>query len=434
MTDKRYLNWGAPECSRPASLIGVKMLPECTAPAGSQMIRRGISRLAGRLLLACSILTPVFAQLPQRQPTPNDTLVSPEVHGDKRVTFRIYAPKASEVILRGDWMEGPGTVKLEKDERGVWAASVGPLVPDFYSYSFTVDGVRTLDPKNVLIKQGIASLDNMFLLPGPEVAFAENQPVPHGEIRQVWYKSSTLGVQRRMHVYTPPGYDGSRDRYPVFYLLHGGDDDDCGWSTIGRAGFILDNLLAEKKARPMIVVMPNGSLPRPPSLPAPAPGAPPDPAAMAAIQDRFTNELMKDVIPVVEKNFRVLAGPENRALAGLSMGGGQTTRVITSYPDAFAYVGVWSAGVNPQTNADFEQRNAAFLGSADKLNKEIRLFSISVGDKDFTLAGSKNLAELLKKHDVRCELHISGGGHTWINWRHYLNEFAPRLFQPAGRQ
>jgi enterochelin esterase-like enzyme len=350
------------------------------------------------------------------------------------VTFRIYAPKASEVTLRGDWMEGPGTVKLEKDEKGVWTASVGPLVPDFYSYSFTVDGVRTLDPKNAMIKQGIASVENMFLLPGDEVAFAENQPVPHGEIRQIWYQSSTLGMQRRMHVYTPPGYDAARDRYPVFYLLHGGGDEDSGWSTIGRAGFIIDNLLAEKKARPMIIVMPNGSLPRPTNLPATPPGTPPDPAVMAGLQDRFTNELMKDVLPIVEKKFRVLAGAESRAIAGLSMGGGQTTRILTSYPDQFAYVGIWSAGVNPQTNTAFEQRNAAFLNSAGKLNKEIKLLSISVGDKDFTLAGSKNLAELLNKHGIGNELHISGGGHTWINWRHYLLEFAPRLFQTAGKR
>lgn len=371
----------------------------------------------------------VFAQTPQRQPTPNDTLVSPEVLADKRVTFRIYAPKATEVTLRGDWMEGAGTVKLEKNDQGVWSATVGPLGPDFYSYAFSVDGVRTIDPKNALIKQGVTSLDSMFLLSGPDIAFAENQAVPHGELREVWYQSSTLGTQRRMHVYTPPGYDSSRDRYPVFYLLHGGGDEDSGWSTIGRAGFIIDNLLAEKKAKPMIVVMPNGSLPRPANPPPATPGAPPNPTAAAALQDRFTNELMKDVIPVVEKNFRTLPGRDNRAIAGLSMGGGQTTRVMTSFPDQFAYIGIWSAGVNPQTNADFEQRNAAFLANADKLNKQIKVLSITVGDKDFTLAGSKNLNEMLKKHGIKNDIQITGGGHTWINWRRYLNQFAQTLFR-----
>jgi enterochelin esterase-like enzyme len=392
------------------------------------MNQHRISPIAAMFLLALVAVSSAFAQQPPRQPTPNDTLVSPEVHGDKRVTFRIYAPKATEVALRGDWMEGPGTVKLEKDDNGVWSATVGPLTPDFYSYSYTVDGVRTLDPKNATIKQGVASLDNMFFLTGAEAEFEDNKPAPHGEIRKVWYQSSTLGAQRRMHLYFPPGYESGRERYPVLYLLHGGGDEDSGWSTIGRAGFILDNLIAAKKARPMVVVMPNGSLPRPPA----APGAPPDPLVTASLQEQFTNELMKDVMPFVEKNYRTLAGRDNRAIAGLSMGGGQTTRVITTHPDQFAYVAVWSAGVNPQTSADFEKRNAAFLASADKLNKQIKLFSISAGDKDFALAGSKNLAELLKKNNIRHEFSTSGGGHTWINWRRYLSELAPRLFRTAG--
>src|SRR3954451_22357581 len=197
------------------------------------------------------------AQPPRREPTPNDALVSPETLPDRKVTFRIFAPKASDVAVRGDWQTGPA-VKLEKDDKGVWSATVGPLTPDFYSYAFTVDGVRTLDPKNATIKQGLASLDNMFFLAGPEADFQDNKPVPHGDVRKVWYQSGTLKGQRRMHVYTPPGYDEGTDKYPVFYLLHGGGDEDSGWSTVGRAGFILDNLIAGGKAKPMIVVMPNG--------------------------------------------------------------------------------------------------------------------------------------------------------------------------------
>jgi enterochelin esterase-like enzyme len=384
-------------------------------------------------MLIPRMLQPAFIAIllfqAQRTPTPNDALVSPEVLSDHRVAFRIYAPKASEVTLRGDWMEAAAPVKLEKDEKGVWTATVGPLTPDFYSYSFTVDGVRTVDPKNAMIKQGLVSVDNMFLLPGSEAAFEDNKPVPHGEIREVWYQSSTLGTQRRMHIYFPPGYDDRKDRYPVFYLLHGGGDEDSGWSTIGRAGFIIDNLLADKKATPMIVVMPNGSMPRSTNLPPATPGSPPDPTVTAALQERFTNELMKDVIPFVEKNYRVVAGRENRAIAGLSMGGGQTTRVITSNPDQFAYVGVWSAGVNPQTTAEFEKRAMSFLDSADRINKQIKLLSISVGDKDFALAGSRNLAEVLNKRGIKHELKITGGGHTWINWRRYLHDYAQRLFR-----
>ncbi len=396
------------------------------------MVRHNLSLvLAGVLMLAGAANRPAAAQFPKRQPTPNDRLVSPEVHPDKKVTFRIYAPKASAVTLRGDWMEGPRVAKLTKNDEGVWSVTEGPLTPDFYTYTLVVDGVRTLDPKNPTIKQGIAGVESMFFVAGKEAAFEDNRPVPHGEIRQVWYPSATLGTQRRMHIYTPPGYDGGSERYPVFYLLHGGGDEDSGWSTVGRAGFILDNLLADKKARPMLIVMPNGSLPRPAKLPKFTPGGKASPefaAAMAAAQERFTNELLKEVVPFVEKHYRVRAGRENRALAGLSMGGGQTLRVLTTHPDKFAYIGIWSAGLFGGNAADFEKRNAAFFKDPEAVNRSVKLLSICVGDKDFALNGSKALAELFKKHGIHHQLHISGGGHTWINWRHYLSELAPRLF------
>ncbi len=396
------------------------------------MHRHKLSTVAGIILLVCSVFPTCFAQPAQRQPTPNDTLKSPEALSDGRVVFRIYAPKASEVTVGGDWIpQGLGAGgKLTKEDNGVWSITVGPLPADFYSYSFTVDGVRTLDPKNAMIKQGINSVDNMFFLPGTEAAYQDNKAVPHGEIRKVWYRSSTMNEERRLHIYFPPGYEKGKNKYPVFYLLHGGGDEDSGWSTIGRAGFILDNLIAAGKARPMLVVMPNGSLPRPPVVP----GTPPNPAATAAFQDRFVSELLKDIVPFVEKTYRVLPGGANRAIAGLSMGGGQTMRVVGSNPDQFAYVGVWSAGVNPQTTADFEKRNAALLDNADKANKQIKLFSISCGEKDtLAFAGSKNLDEILKKRSIKHEMNISEGGHTWINWRRYLNDYAQKLFQMAGK-
>jgi enterochelin esterase family protein len=324
-------------------------------------------------------------------------------------------------------MEGIAAEKLSKDDQGVWSVTAGPLTPDFYSYSFTVDGVKTLDPQNAIIKQGVRSLDNMFFLAGDEAAFQENKPVPHGQIRQVWYQSATLDAQRRMHVYTPPGYDDSGDKYPVLYLLHGGGDEDSGWSTIGRAGFIIDNLIAAGKAKRMMVVMPNGSLPPPTNMPAPTPGAAPSAEVMAALQQRFTNELTKEVIPYIEKSFRVVADREHRAIAGLSMGGGQTLQAVTTNPEQFAYVAVWSAGIC-QNATDWEKQNEQFLGKADQINQWVKLFSICVGDKDFTLKGSKALSKVLERHGIKNQLHISGGGHTWINWRRYLNALAPQLF------
>jgi enterochelin esterase-like enzyme len=397
------------------------------------ILRSPLGRVLVILFLsAWTLLVFALAQAPPAPARPAaPMLVSPEIHGDQRITFRIRAPKASDVVLRGDWMEGATTERLAKSEDGVWSVTVGPLTPDFYSYSLIVDGVKTLDPPNPMIKQGISGVDNMFFVPGPEAAFENNNPVPHGQIRLVWYTSATLGMQRRMHVYTPPGYDASSRRYPVFYLLHGGGDEDSGWSTIGRAGFILDNLIAEKKAQPMLVVMPNGSLPMPANLPRPTPGTTRSPeiaAAYAAARARFVPELMKEVVPDVERNFRVLADREHRAIAGLSMGGGQTLQVITANPDQFAYVGVWSAGIG-QNPAEWETTNAAFLDNP-KINSWIKLFSISVGDKDFTLNGSKSLAEVLDKRGIKNQIHISGGGHTWINWRHYLNDLAPKLFGP----
>src|SRR5947209_6823772 len=235
------------------------------------MVQRSVLQFgfaAGVLCLAASAQPP----RQQRTPTPNDTLISPEVSADHRATFRIYAPEASEVTMRGDWMAAPGPVKLEKDDQGVWSFTTEALTPDFYNYSFTVDGVKVLDPKNPQLKPGITSNDNMFEVPGPEAAFEDARPVPHGEVRIVWYQSSTLDMARSMHIYTPPGYDSGNARYPVLYLLHGAGDDDAGWSTMGRAGFIVDNLLSEKKAKPMLVVMPNGSMPRPPAGTAPAAG------------------------------------------------------------------------------------------------------------------------------------------------------------------
>ncbi|WP_435010400.1 alpha/beta hydrolase-fold protein [Tundrisphaera lichenicola] len=383
------------------------------------------------LLILSSMASPrLSAQFAQRRPTPNDTLKSTEVAPDRQVTFRIYAPKAEEVSLGGDFGQGG---KMTKDEDGVWSITVGPLAPDFYSYNFSVDGVRTIDPKNPMVKQGISSLDSMFLVPGDEAKFEVTEAVPHGEIRAAWYQSDTLGEQRRLHLYTPPGYEGSSDKYPVLYLLHGAGDDDSGWSTIGRAGFILDNLIAGTKAVPMLVVMPNGSLPRPTNLPArPEAGAPPSAdfrAAMEALQNRFTDELMKEIIPFVEQTYRVKTGPENRALAGLSMGGGQTLRVLTTNPEQFAQVAIWSAGLFGGNAADWEKQNEAFLNSADKVNGAIKSLEITVGDKDFALPGSKMLAEILEKRGIHHKVRITDGGHTWINWRQYLNELAPRLFQ-----
>jgi len=371
---------------------------------------------------------PSVAQDSVRQRPPAN-LKSIEV-ADGKVTFRISAPKAAAVSVSGDF----GSSKLEKDDRGVWSTTVGPLTPDFYTYSFNIDGVKTLDSRNPLFKPGIAGNDSMFEVPGPESAFQATTDVPHGELRTVWFPAPVLGQPRRLHVYTPPGYEGGSDKYPVLYLLHGSGDDDAGWSTIGRTGFILDNLIAAGAAKPMLVVMPNGSLSIPEGIRRyEDDGKTPTPEWRKAAdenQAKIAKHIASDIVPFIEKTFRVKTGPEHRALAGLSMGGGHTTRVLTSTPGEFTYYGIWSASIGRDKGKDWEAKNAEFLAKADKLNSSIKLLSISVGDKDEgALAGSQALDEILKRHGVKHELKVSGGGHTWINWRKYLNEFAPQLFR-----
>ncbi len=215
----------------------------------------------------------------------------------------------------------------------------------------------------------------------------------------------------------------------MFYLLHGGGDEDSGWSTIGRAGFILDNLIAANKAKPMIIVMPNGSMPRPAFTPG-APQTPEMQAAQRAAQQKFVDELLTNIIPDVEKKYHVLTDRENRAIAGLSMGAGQTLAVAPSHLDKFAWIGVWSGGVNPSAESAFMERNAAFFASPEKTNKSVKLLWIGAGSND-TLAGpgTKHLAEILDAHGIKHEYRESEGGHTWINWRHYLNDYAQLLFR-----
>ncbi len=363
-----------------------------------------------------------MAQMPQRTPTPNDTLKSPKVMDDKRVAIQIYAPKASEVTVGGDFNPTNKPISLTKNDQGVWSTTTGPLRPDYYTYTLTVDGVRTMDPKNAVIKQGISSLENVMVVPGAETAFEDNKPVPHGEVRDVWYSSSSLNMMRRMHVYTPPGYEKSNAKYPVFYLLHGAGDDDSGWNSIGRAGFILDNLIAAGQAKPMIVVMPNGSMPMPPQT------GMPNTQVLNNMRSMFANDFLKDVMPYVEKTYRVLPNRENRALAGLSMGGFQTLDVTLTRPELFDYVGVFSSGFFGSSIDEAETKYAKVLNDP-AFNKNKKLFWIGIGKDDFVMDANKKTLALLDKHQIKYQYKESAGGHTWINWRQYLNEYAPMLFR-----
>ena len=372
-------------------------------------------------LYSSLMVSGLLAQAPQRQPTPNDTLKSPKVMDDKRVAIQIYAPKASEVTVSGDFMGSNKPISLTKNEVGVWSTTIGPLRPDYYTYTLMVDGVRTADPKNSAIKQGISSIENVMMVPGPETAFEDNKMGAHGEVREVWYPSSTLGMMRRMHVYTPPGYEKGNTKYPVFYLLHGAGDDDSGWNSIGRAGFIIDNLIAAGKAKPMIVVMPNGSMPLPPQT------GMPNGQIMNQMRSLFSSELLKDVMPLVEKTYRTMNKPEDRALAGLSMGGFQTLDVTMTHPELFDYVGVFSSGFFGATIDEAETKYAKVLNDPS-FNKGKKLFWVAIGKDDFVMDANKKTLALLDKHNIKYQYKESSGGHTWVNWRQYLNEYVPLLF------
>jgi enterochelin esterase family protein len=348
--------------------------------------------------------------------------VSPEVAPDGRVTFRLYAPKAETVAVRGSWtLDFNSLLTLDKGADGIWSGTIAPLPADLYSYSFLINGVAVADPVNPRIKTGLYGPGSVFDIPGAAADFHAPRDVPHGVVHLHSYSSPTSKTVRRMHVYTPPGYQPAGARLPVLYLLHGSGDSDAAWFELGRAAFIADNLLAAGKMRPMIIVAPDSFL-----LTAP------DPATRARNTELFTAELMETIVPLVETSYRVDARREARALAGLSMGGGHTLNIGLPRLDRFAYLGVFSSGPLSQgaTLAQFVERHRAVLGNPETLNRKLKLFWIACGTKDASgVRNTQALLDLLKERGIRHEHRWSDGGHTWANWRAYLNEFLPRLFR-----
>ena len=270
------------------------------------------------------------------QQTPPPSVVSPEVRSDRSITFRIVAPKAESVKLAGGDIPNNGQgAPMTKGENGVWEVTLGPLSPGAYRYVFNVDGLSVVDPRSPATSESNNNVWSLAVVPGSD--FMDTREVPHGAVAAVTYHSSSLDRMRRMHVYTPPGYEAGKDKYPVFYLLHGSSDSDDSWSSVGRAGFILDNLIADKKAKPMVVVMPAGhTRPIRPRVPG---------ASGQSATDEFVADLMTSVIPYVEKNYRVMTDRQSRAIAGLSMGGSQTLNAALPRLDKFAYLGVFSSGL-----------------------------------------------------------------------------------------
>ncbi len=358
--------------------------------------------------------------------TPYTALDSPEVHSDRTVTLRFQAPDATQVEVVGEILRGQSPLAMAKGADGVWTAKLGPLPPEIWSYSFRIQGVEIADPSNAAIKPvppGFA-MSSFVEVPGETPAFYDSRPVPHGDVRMVLYESKTMGVTRWLWIYTPPNYDRSREKYPVLYLLHGNGEAQNGWVMNGRANIILDNLIADKKARPMLVVMPQGHALQ---------GANVGPLVRLdgetdMFSKRFSPDLLQDVIPLVERSYRVYADADHRAIAGLSMGGGQALSIGLTNPDMFRYVLGFSAAVGgPFMNAESEFNEA--LSKPAALNSRLRLLWVGCGRQDFLYQANRQFVDLLKSKGVKVQYHETEGSHVWSVWRQYLNETALLLFK-----
>ena len=346
-------------------------------------------------------------------------IISPEVQVDGRVTFRVKAANAKEVRVE---CEGVKDGAMQKDDEGVWSMTTPALEPDIYSYSFLVDGFRSLDPNNPLLKYNLLSSDSQLHVPGPATLLWEINDVPRGRLHRHFYKSAAAADERDFSVYTPPGYDPSaRKRYPALYLLHGYSDDASAWSTAGAANVILDNLIARKHAKPMIVVMPLGY------------------GTMEIVNrgwqrvrdrelwqrnmDGFRSTLLNEVMPQAEKSYRIASDRNSRAIAGLSMGGSESLLVGLNTLDRFAWIGAFSSG-GLSTNMISQ-----FPNLDEKANKQLRLLWIACGEQDGLFASNQKLSEWLKEKGIRHTWVPTPGQHSFRVWRRYLGEFTPLLFR-----
>ena len=388
------------------------------------------------MLLVCAM---TFAQQALWGGAP---VVSPEIHDNNTVTFRLKAPKAVKVQVTGDFLptqkiktpfgefDGPGVADLKEGKDGVWEFTTPePLKPELYSYSFIVDDLKMMDPSNVYMIRDVATVTNVFIIGGDRADLYKVNKVPHGTVRRMWYNSPALGMDRRLTVYTPAGYETGGKRYPVFYLLHGMGGDEEAWIALGRTSQILDNLIAQGKAKPMIVVMTNGN-----AAQEAAPGESSLGFAAPSMNQPKTMEgsfetAFPDVVKFIDKNFRTLANKKNRAIAGLSMGGFHSMHISKQYPDMFDYVGLFSAAIMPGKDV----KSPIYDDLEGKLKiqfaKKPALYWIGIGNTDFLYKANEDYRKMLDEKGYKYTYYETGEGHIWKNWRIYLTEFAPLLFQ-----
>ncbi len=341
-------------------------------------------------------------------------LVSPEIHPDRTVTFRIRAPQATEVALSLG-----GTRRMKKDDTGLWSITIGPLEPEIYEYSFTVDGARVLDTANTLLKTGQQVSGNLLDVPGVPPRFDQVQEVAHGAIQIRSYTSTPLKQPRQLYVYTPPQYDSEpARRFPVVYLRHGSGDDESTWSIDGRAGVILENLIAQGKAVPALIVMMNGDTDRTWAG-----------GSSAEAMELLGRELIGDVIPLVEKTYRVTPGRQSRAIVGLSMGGGQAFTIGLRNPEHFAWVGEFSSGLLSDADFQLSKHIPGLLENPAATNGKLKLLYLACGADDPRINGHLNLVDRLKAREIRHVWFQTPGAHEWKVWRHALADFLQKTFR-----
>lgn len=365
-------------------------------------------------------------------------VVSPEIHDNNTVTFRFKAPKAVRVQLTGDFLpvqknakfEAPGIVDLKEGQEGVWEYTTPePLKPELYSYSFIVDGLRMNDPANVYLIRDVSTLTNVFIIGGDRADFYKVNPVPHGTVFRIWYDSPALGLERRMTVYTPVGYETSGKRYPVLYLLHGMGGDEEAWISLGRTAQILDNLIAQGKAKPMIVVMPNGNASQEAAPGESSRGMVPPTMQLPKTMEGSYEQAFPEIVKFIDKNYRTIKSKSGRAIAGLSMGGFHSLHISKQYPDMFNYIGLFSAAIMPNK----EVSSPIYENMEGKLkvqfDKNPALYWIAIGKTDFLYKANEEYRKLLDEKGYKYTYYESDEGHIWKNWRIYLTEFVPMLFR-----
>ncbi|MDH6359130.1 alpha/beta hydrolase-fold protein [Parabacteroides sp. PF5-9] len=356
---------------------------------------------------------------------------SPEINPDNSVTFRFVAPKAVQVQVTGDFLNPRQPITMKEGENGVWEYTTAPLPSELYTYNFIVDGLAVKDPNNVYMIRDVASVMNLFIIGGDKGDLYSVQNVPHGNVSKVWYDSPTLGMKRRMTIYTPPGYETGKTSYPVLYLLHGSGGDEEAWIDLGRTAQIMDNLITQGKAKPMIIVIPNGNAAQE--------------AAAGYSQENFSYkpamgggtrggiatypESFKDIMKYVENNYRVIKKKASRAVAGLSMGGGHAYMISKDYPNTFDYVGLYSAAVGPATDKEGNVNKEVISQLEKQRDNKFKLYWIACGTDDFLFERNKQYMQQLDGMKFPYIYRESDGGHTWRNWRIYLSEFAPMLFK-----